>query len=219
MRAIRNHLKENPLSYLLIAFPLAIIAELTGWAGGLPDPRNCILPATHGEHMKRSGVTRYLTIWSFLGALAVLVLLIAMWSLLLRAIMPPKTVQAEPTAVLNLIPAPTATVPATPTVVTTPTATLEPSKVTLSTPAPNATIKTGDYVQIANTGGDGLRIRSGPGTQNPALFLGMDAEVFQVTDGPKEVDGLTWFYLSAPYDEKRRGWAASNYLSVIAKQP
>lgn len=31
MTAIRNHLKENPLAYLLFAFPLAIIAELTGW--------------------------------------------------------------------------------------------------------------------------------------------------------------------------------------------
>lgn len=169
--------------------------------------------------MKRTGITRYLTVGSFLGALAVLILLIAIWGLTLRALMTPKTAQVDPTAVMNVIPAPTATVPAPPTAVTTPTATTEPSKVMLSTPAPNAQIKTGDYVLIANTGGDGLRIRSGPGTQNPALFLGMDAEVFHVTDGPTEVDGLTWFYLSAPYDENRRGWAASNYLSVIAKQP
>lgn len=170
--------------------------------------------------MKNAEVSRYLTVWSVLGAIAILVVLVALWGVLLRALMPPKPAQVEPnpTAVLNVIPAPTATIPAPPTPATSPTPTESP-KVTLSTPAPNAQIKTGDYVQIANTGGDGLRIRSGPGTQNPALFLGMDAEVFQVVEGPKTADGLTWYYLAAPYDEYRKGWAASNYLSIVAKQP
>lgn len=168
--------------------------------------------------MKNSRFTRYLTVWSLLGAFAILILLLAIWGLTLRALTPAKVPQIDPTAVLNVIPAPTATIPSLPTVATTPTAT-PVAKVELSTPAPNDQIKVGDYVQIANTGGDGLRIRSGPGTQNPALFLGMDAEVFQVADGPKAVDGITWFYLSAPYDENRKGWAASNYLSVVAKRP
>jgi hypothetical protein len=168
--------------------------------------------------MKKAGITHYLTVWSLLGAFAILILLLAIWGLALRALTPAKAAQVDPTAVLNVIPAPTATIPGLPTAATTPTAT-PVAKVELSTPAPNDQIKGGDYVQIANTGGDGLRIRSGPGTQNPALFLGMDAEVFQVTDGPKTVEGITWFYLSAPYDENRKGWAASNYLSVVAKRP
>ena len=168
--------------------------------------------------MKKLGIKRYLTVWSVLGGFAVLILLLAVWGLTLRALTPAKAAQIDPTAVLNVISAPTATIFAPPTAVTTPTAT-SIAKVTLSTPAPNAQIKTGDYVQIANTGGDGLRIRSGPGTQNPALFLGMDAEVFKVANGPQTMDGLTWYYLSAPYDENRKGWAASNYLNVVAKQP
>jgi hypothetical protein len=36
-----------------------------------------------------------------------------------------------------------------------------------------------------------------------------------VEDGPKDVDGFTWWYLVGPYDASRRGWAVSNYLSVV----
>jgi hypothetical protein len=116
--------------------------------------------------------------------------------------------------VVLVIAPPTSTPLALPT--TQPTPTL---KAELNTPAPNAQIKVGDFVQIAGTGGDGLRVRSGAGVQNPPLFLGMESEVFQVNEGPKEADGITWWYLVAPYDENRKGWAASNYLTVIAKRP
>lgn len=71
------------------------------------------------------------------------------------------------------------------------------------------------YVQITNTGGVGLRLRSGPGTNNPARFLGKEDEVFQVKDGPRIADGFTWWYLVTPYDEHRSGWAASKYLVLI----
>jgi hypothetical protein len=46
-------------------------------------------------------------------------------------------------------------------------------------------------------------------------MLGAEAEVFQVSDGPREIDGYTWWYLVGPYDESRRGWAVANYLSVV----
>ena len=32
MKAIRTYLSKHPLSYLLLALPLALIAELAGWA-------------------------------------------------------------------------------------------------------------------------------------------------------------------------------------------
>ena len=47
------------------------------------------------------------------------------------------------------------------------------------------------------------------------LFLGYDAEVFVVKDGPRQADGYTWYYLVAPYDDTRAGWAASNFLNII----
>ena len=77
----------------------------------------------------------------------------------------------------------------------------------------------GAYVQIYGTGGDGLRLRAGPGTDNPPLFLGKESEVFQIKNGPKESGGFTWWYVVAPYDESRKGWAVQNYLSVVTVKP
>lgn len=72
-------------------------------------------------------------------------------------------------------------------------------------------------MQISGTGGDGLRLRTGAGLDNEVGFLGLEAEVFQIIDGPQEADGYTWWLLEAPYDEgqQRRGWAVANYLASI----
>lgn len=74
----------------------------------------------------------------------------------------------------------------------------------------------GMYVQIAGTGGVGLYIREAPGVKSPARFLGMDSEVFQVKDGARQADGLLWYLLEAPYDVNRSGWAAADYLNLVA---
>ena len=42
-------------------------------------------------------------------------------------------------------------------------------------------------------------------------FLAYDSEVFVIQDGPREVDGYVWWYLVAPYDETRVGWAAADF--------
>ena len=76
-------------------------------------------------------------------------------------------------------------------------------------------IAIGGYVQISGTEGVGLHIRSGPGTDYESKFVGMDSEVFKVEDGPREADGFTWWFLVAPYDTNRSGWAVANYLTVI----
>jgi hypothetical protein len=76
-------------------------------------------------------------------------------------------------------------------------------------------VSVGGYVQISGTDGQGLRLRTGPGTGNEPRFLGMDSEVFLVKEGPEEADGFTWWYLEAPYDPARSGWAASAYLTVV----
>jgi hypothetical protein len=82
-------------------------------------------------------------------------------------------------------------------------------------PTPGEGIRKGVYVQIVETGGDGLRLREAPGTTSKALFLGMESEVYKVDDGPNELDGYTWFHLVAPYDASRNGWAASKFLSLV----
>jgi len=109
---------------------------------------------------------------------------------------------------LTVIPAPTST----PNV--TPTFTPDPLIVGTATLAPDQ-IGVGGFVQITGTEGQGLRLRSNPGLNSTAAFLGYDEEVFEVRDGPQEADGYTWWYLVAPYDETRAGWAAAEFLGAI----
>lgn len=109
---------------------------------------------------------------------------------------------------LTLIPAPTSTPPAAPTAT--------PDPLLSGTPTlPADAIAVGSFVQITGTGGDGLRLRAAPGLTGEPLFLGEEAEVFQVRDGPQEANGYVWWYLVAPYDESRAGWAAANFLAVV----
>jgi hypothetical protein len=126
---------------------------------------------------------------------------------------PPVSAPGPATAVLTVIPAPSATLPGI-----TPTSPFD------VTPTPQAsttpvlgTIVPGVYIQIAGTGGDGLRLRTGPGLDNEVRFLGLEAEVFQVQDGPRQEDGYTWWYLVAPVDDSRNGWAVAEYLAVIER--
>jgi len=120
---------------------------------------------------------------------------------------PPGTDPGFAPAYLTVIPAPTST----PIV----TATATPGPLSGTPTVPVGVIAVGVYVQISGTGGDGLRLRSAPGLTGEQLFLGDEAEVFLVRDGPTEANGYTWWYLVAPYDEARAGWAAANFLSVV----
>lgn len=144
--------------------------------------------------------------WVILGALSIagcltLVTVISIgWTTPLRS----SDVGFAP-AQLTVIFAPTAT-PAV-----TPTATIDPFA-----PSPTPTgIAVGAYAQITGTNGEGLRIRAAPGLSGEPVFLGFDSEVFRVQDGPREADGYVWWYLVAPYDDARAGWAAADFLTYI----
>lgn len=109
--------------------------------------------------------------------------------------------------------------PADLTVIAAPTSTSSaPPTATIDPFAPTAVptgVVIGNYVQISGTNGEGLRIRSDPGLSGEFKFLGYDSEVFIVQDGPRELDGFVWWYLVAPYDETRNGWAAADFLTYI----
>ncbi|MEP0804558.1 MAG: hypothetical protein HRF47_03670 [Chloroflexota bacterium] len=144
--------------------------------------------------------------WVILGAFSLAGLLLLITVLSIGWTNPPQSpdVGFAP-AHLTIIAAPTAT----PNV--TPTATLDPF-------APSSTptgLAVGGYAQITGTGGDGLRIRAAPGLTGEPVFLGLDSEVFLVKDGPREADGYVWWYIVAPYDENRAGWAAADFLTFI----
>jgi hypothetical protein len=144
--------------------------------------------------------------WVLLGALllAGLLTLITAISIGLTSARQNGAVGFAP-ADLTVIAAPTSTSSAPPT------ATKDPFA-----PSPTPTgIAIGNYVQISGTEGEGLRIRVQPGLNGEPQFLGYDSEVFIVQDGPQEADGFVWWYLVAPYDETRVGWAAADFLSFI----
>jgi hypothetical protein len=115
------------------------------------------------------------------------------------------------TVIVNVIYSPTST----PAVITpllgltsTPTTPIPPSP-------PPGIIAVGAFVQVAGTGGDGLRLRSVPGLNGEIRFLGYESEVFQVQDGPRSSDGYTWWLLVAPYDQTISGWAVANFMAVV----
>jgi hypothetical protein len=151
------------------------------------------------------------TIWALAGALGFAALLVSGTLLILFLSRGQPISKGVPTAVLNVIPAPTAT-----PILPTPAPQASPTPTAAVPPAPlPGVIAIGTYVQISSTGNTGLRFRSEPGLKGDVLFVGMEAEVFQVNDGPRDVDGYTWWYLIAPYDAQRTGWAVSNYLTVV----
>lgn len=144
--------------------------------------------------------------WTVLGALGVFLFLCILFALWAWWNQPPAAAPFSPASVnLTLIPAPTTT-PTPP-----PTPTPEAEQAT-----PDASgIVVGGYVQITGTQGQGLRLRAAPGLSATPLFLGFDSEAFEVRDGPEVVDGFTWWYIVAPFDQSRAGWAASAYLVSI----
>ncbi|HUG34619.1 MAG TPA: hypothetical protein VMJ90_07610 [Anaerolineales bacterium] len=144
--------------------------------------------------------------WVILGAILVAGLLLLITAISIGFTSPLQSSEAGfVPADVTMIPASTSTSNAPPT------ATVDPFA---PTPAPTG-IAIGNYVQISGTDGEGLRIRSEPGLNGNPDFLGFDSEVFIVRDGPREVDGYSWWYLVAPYDESRAGWAASDFLTYI----
>ncbi len=98
----------------------------------------------------------------------------------------------------------------------TPTASPAPTPTAGGTPSvPAGQVGIGGYVQITGTEGAGLRIRSAAGLNSDTVFRGDVAETFKVKDGPQQADGHTWWYIVAPYDETRAGWAAADFLAVV----
>jgi hypothetical protein len=148
--------------------------------------------------------------WVFAGALAFACALLALVVAILWSTRPTPGPIGAATAIIEVTPA---TRIVTPVITVTPTVTA--TALVGQAPGDSAEITIGAFVQIGGTGGTGLRLRSEPGLNGEVLLVGLDSEVFRVDDGPVEVDDYTWWYLVGPFDETRRGWAVSDYLSVV----
>lgn len=158
---------------------------------------------------------RYINFWVMVGAAAVALALLCVLIVSLWVIRPENGRETQSTAVLHVIPylSPTP-VPVTPS----PAATEPISEDGIPPAPPPGDITLEAYVQVSGTGGEGLRLRADAGLQGEVKFLGLESEIFLVEDGPMQVDGYTWWFLVAPYDESVQGWAVSNYL-VVAQNP
>jgi hypothetical protein len=149
--------------------------------------------------------------WVVFGAIGVAVTLLLATVTIFYATRPKATPFPAVTAVLNVVIAPTST--ATPIA---PTATPVPTPVVDAPPAPPpGVIALEARVQVVNTEGDGLRLRVDPGLAGEVRFLGAEGEVFIIKDGPKDLDGFTWWYVVADTDSARRGWGVANYLAPL----
>jgi hypothetical protein len=147
-------------------------------------------------------------LWIVGGALVGLVLTVAVITL---ARLRGTSRQGSLPPVLTVIPLPTATNPVilnpTAPVLSTPTHALPPD-------APKQ-FALGELVEVAGTEGDGLRIRENPSLDAKILLLGLESEVFEVTEGPIASDGYTWWQLTNPFDTSKQGWAADLFLRSI----
>ena len=99
------------------------------------------------------------------------------------------------------------------------TVTLTTSSISLpsSTPSTNLIdgIGLGVRVQVNGTGTVGLSIRSDASTQAERRSVAEEGSIFLITDGPKEADGLVWWFIKDEADPNIIGWAAADYLLPV----
>ncbi len=147
---------------------------------------------------------------SWVAALILGVGLFAGFLIVLNLNRPARPPVGAVTAAITVIPSWSGTITPTPSseIITTEnpaeTATLEPGVIGI-----------GAFVQVSDTGGDGLRLRKGPGLGYEMQFLGLDGELFQVADSPIDADGYTWWFVVGSYDDTRQGWAAADFLVIV----
>ncbi len=69
----------------------------------------------------------------------------------------------------------------------------------------------GSQAQVSNTGGWGLRLREGPGTNYPILITMGEGQAVDVLEGPTtDPDGIAWYRIAVG---DLTGWSAADYLA------
>lgn len=101
-----------------------------------------------------------------------------------------------------------------PTATPLPTATSLPTATPGPAPTPPDKIAVGGYVEVIDTGEDGLNLRELPGVEEEWLHRALEGSVLKVVDGPRQADGYTWWQLE--YEKGKAGWGADNWLQPAA---
>jgi len=84
------------------------------------------------------------------------------------------------------------------------------------TPAPPQ-VRVGAIVKVVGTEGQDLRLREEPSLQSTTLHYIKEGAVLQVTEGPAEADGHTWWKVRD--QDNKTGWAASDWLAPQGTSP
>ena len=152
-------------------------------------------------------MTRFLNTWVILGAITIFAVLLGVWAVVMWYFHPEESGVQPAQANVIVIPGPTLT----PVVTPSPMGGIPDDG---SATSQNG-IMVGMFVQISGTESAGLRLREAAGTSSEVQFVALEGEVFEITNGPQDQDGYTWWYLVSPYDSSRSGWGASRFMAVI----
>lgn len=191
-----------------VSLPVDASHSQVGWESGTLDPS--ITPAP----TRRLG--RTLPPWMLLSAGAVIVLLLLWFALGRQRADEPVLSDAPASGVVGSV------------VLATPEAEIAAAEPTAlpAEPTPKTQLSAGMNVVVANTGGQGIRLRSTPGTGGLTLGIYEDGAPFLVLspggdygDYPVEADGYFWYRIRVVNDpaDQLVGWAAGDFL-VISEQ-
>lgn len=99
------------------------------------------------------------------------------------------------------------------------TVTLTVPSINMPSPTPLTSVTNGIgigvRVQVNGTGTVGLSIRSDASTQADRRSIAQEGTIFLVTDGPKDAEGLVWWFIKDEVDPNIIGWAAADYLLPV----
>lgn len=81
-------------------------------------------------------------------------------------------------------------------------------------PAAGGSLTAGNFAQVVDAEGLGVRFRFGPGLDYATIRIIFDGEQLRVMGGPESADGYTWWRLQDA--QGNIGWASQEYLSPTA---
>jgi hypothetical protein len=159
--------------------------------------------------------------WVLIGALSGL-LIIGLVGLGVVNILRQQSITPTPSDVPGVAPTQEAeeqatTAPAVATATIPPVVTLEPTITPSPTATPVPTVPAGLapdlYAKVINTGGAGVSMRAGPGTNNARLNVAAEGAIVLILEGPRadqNQEDFVWWFIRDP--EGNEGWTVEEYL-------
>lgn len=79
-------------------------------------------------------------------------------------------------------------------------------------------VDVGKTVVVIDVGDQQLNVRDRPGVQGTTVIFRIpENQRLTIVEGPTQADGLTWWRIQSLTNSSQTGWAAANYLQVVAE--